>query len=185
MKPTGHSIYPDFFKFGLGKLRQGMSGREDLVTLFSAMENFQRDIKEQENARDILRITGLYLSGLDLFEAIAFYLVDPASLDFALAFCDPAKNHRKIEALVKAEIDSGKFAWALRQRDAVFMNARRGRKVVPAVFHSLRSSKQTVGMFCGLLKSERVTSQEISLACFRSCWEPAPTPSPGSAIPTT
>ena len=42
MKPTDHSIYPDFLKFGLGKLRQGVPGREDLVTLFSAMENYQR-----------------------------------------------------------------------------------------------------------------------------------------------
>ena len=164
MKPADHSIYPDFLKFGLGKLRQGVPGREDLVTLFSAMENYQRDIKEQENPRDILRITHLYLDGLDLFEAIAFYLVDLDCLDFTLAFCEPAKKHRKIETLVQAEIDSGKFAWALRQRDAVFIHPRPGRKVVPAVFHSLRSSKQTVGMFCGLLKSERVTSQEISFS---------------------
>jgi signal transduction histidine kinase/CheY-like chemotaxis protein/HPt (histidine-containing phosphotransfer) domain-containing protein len=164
MKPSEYSIYPDFFKFGMGKLRHGVPGPADLVTLFAALENFQRDIKEQDNAPQILRITQLFLSGLDLFQTISFYLVDSESLDFTLALCAPEENRNRIENLFQAEIDSGKFSWALRQRVSVFINAPSPQETIPAVFHSLRSSKQTVGMFCGLLNQERVTSHEISFS---------------------
>jgi signal transduction histidine kinase/DNA-binding response OmpR family regulator len=164
MNTIEDSIYPDVFKFGMGKLQQNQPGHNDLVTLFAALENFQRDVKEQDNTADILRMTELYISGLNLFHAVVFYLVDPLNLDFELAWCAPDQARANLVTLVDGEISSGKFAWALRQSVPVFVNINGQGQTNLGVFHALRASKQTIGMFFGLLKRAGVASQEISLS---------------------
>jgi signal transduction histidine kinase/CheY-like chemotaxis protein/HPt (histidine-containing phosphotransfer) domain-containing protein len=161
MNDPEYNIYPDVLKSGLGNLRENP---DELITLFAALENYQRDIKEQDNALDILRMTQMYLAGLHLFEACAFYLVEPSTMDFNLALCEPESERERFGRLVKAEVDSGKFGWALRQNVSVFVDPDKQDIELPVVLHTLRSSRQTAGMFCGILKTERATCHEISFS---------------------
>ncbi len=156
------SIYPDFFKSGLDKLRRDGAGGADVLALLTALEQFQNDIREHDTAPEILRVTQLYLAGLDLFQASAYYLVNPMDLAFELTACDPEAGRADLDQLVQAEMRSGKFAWALRQRGPVFFHGANG-SGGQGVFHSLAVSTQVEGMFCGLWREERMACQEITL----------------------
>jgi len=127
------------------------------------LEHFQRDIKEHDNIADILRVTQLYLAGLSLFRATAYYMVNPEDFSFEQVLCDPPAQSRQLDELVQAEIAAGRFAWALRQRGPVFFQARAGGEEGRGVFHSLAASTRVVGMFCGWLHEERVACQELTL----------------------
>src|SRR3954462_11432860 len=108
------SIYPEIFRSGLGKIEKGSHGSTELVTMLTALEQFQRDIKEHDEVADILRVTKQYIGGLDLFRTMSFFLVNPLSFEFELADCSPHEERAQVEALVQDQIDSGKFAWALK-----------------------------------------------------------------------
>ncbi len=147
--PPPISIYPEFFKSGVDKVqRQGMAGT-DMLALFTALEHFQRDIKEHDNLADILRVTQLYLAGLSLFRVTAYYMVNPEDFSFEQVLCDPPAQSRQLDELVQAEIAAGRFAWALRQRGPVFFQARAGGEEGRGVFHSLAASTRVVGMRSG------------------------------------
>ena len=163
MSDTG-SIYPDFFKSGMGRLQQTGADSRDLQALFTALEHYQRDLKDQQDIPGILRVTDLYLSGLNLFQMTAYYLVDPADFDFKLHYCGPAEQGEYLDQLVQAEIRSRKFAWALRQRAPVFFQSKDTAANYRGVLHSLGVSSHVVGVFCGLLKKERQASQEITFS---------------------
>jgi signal transduction histidine kinase/CheY-like chemotaxis protein len=155
------SIYPDLVRAGLGRLERGVSGPSELLAMLSAIEQFQRDIKESDEVSDILRVTEQYLAGLDIFRATAFFLVNPTSFEFELTRCTPGEDHALVDALTQDQIDSGKFGWALRQGAPVLFESRDFPESHRGVFHSLGDSAHTIGMFCGLLRESRVGSQEI------------------------
>ncbi len=155
------SIYPDFLRTGLGKLDSLGVGR-DLLALFTALEHFRRDIHEQNDTEGILRVTHQYIAGLNLFRATAFYLVNPADFNFEPVLCLPPEEREQLEQLVKAEIRSGKFSWALRQTSPVLFEPQGHPQAGRGLFHSLGIAQQMVGMFCGLLKRERSPAQEIT-----------------------
>src|SRR5438132_958203 len=160
MSETFDSVYPDFLRTGLDKL-QTLGVSRDLLALFTALEHFRRDIHEQDDVPGILRVTYRYVAGLNLFRAAAFYLVNPADFSFDLALSLPLDERDRLDQQVKAEIRSGKFAWALRQASPVLFNTRTDARAERALFHSLGIAKQMVGMFCGLLQRER-HPQEIT-----------------------
>ncbi len=164
MSSTSTSVYPEFFKTGMGKLQGDQLSLRNLQTLFAALENYHRDIKAQDTVAAILQVTQLYLSGLNLFESCAFYLVKPEDLDFELAHCAPESELNHLDSLVQHEIQSGKFAWALRKDGPVFFEAKSDTTRARGLFYSLTSASSQVGMFCGLLNKERMTSHEISFS---------------------
>jgi signal transduction histidine kinase/DNA-binding response OmpR family regulator len=145
------SIYPEVFKSGMGKLRRVGASYEETLALLTSLDHFQRDIKEFHHVQDILRVTELYLSGLKLFRTSAFYLVNPATLEFDPAFCVPEIDRVQLNELVQAEIDSGKFAWALRQSGPVFVHQKNAGTRPRLIFHALGGAGRVIGMFCGIL----------------------------------
>jgi len=78
------SIYPEFFRTGIDRLRQNGARNGDFLGLFSALEHFRRDITGCHDVQSILKVAELYVSGLDLFETVSFYVVNPANFDFEL-----------------------------------------------------------------------------------------------------
>lgn len=157
------SIYPDIFRSGVGKIEAGAVGANDLLGMLTALERFQRDIKEHDAIVDILRVSDQYLSGLNLFRAGAFYMVNPATFEFEMVYCSPEVMREELDAIVQEQIESGKFAWALKQGVPVPFDSRDLPVPQRGVFHALGDSSHTVGMFCGLLKETRVAQQEITL----------------------
>jgi PAS domain-containing protein len=163
MDHDDQSIYPDFFKIGIGKLGGPGASGADLVGLFSALQHFQRDLKEKEGVPDILRVAHLYLSGLGIFQTSAFYLIDPSTMAFERAGFTP-NDSAQLDQIVREEMRAGRFAWALRQSAPVFFNVRNGPQPVRGMFHTLSIATHTIGMFCGLLLHERAPSQEIAFS---------------------
>ncbi len=161
---TDQSIYPEFLRTGVAHLQQEGVEHSDLRALFSALEHFQRDIKELETVEDILRVTHLYIAGLKLFQVAGCHLVDPGTFDFEPKSCYPPEAAPVLHRLVEAEIRSGKFAWALRERGAVIFQGRDAQGAgVKGVFHPLSAANKTLGMFCGVFKEERMACQDMAL----------------------
>ena len=163
MSEAFDSVYPDFLKSGLGKLTS-LDARRELLALFSALENFRRDLHAQESVEGILQVSQQYIAGLDLFRTSGFWLVNPKDLAFESRLTFPDADAPVLETLVNREIKSGRFAWALRQGEAVFFQAGEADKPEKGVFHSLALSSQVVGMFCGLLRSELEPNREITFS---------------------
>ena len=159
---TYDSIYPEFFKTGVGRLQRKGDKDGDFLSLFSALEHFRRDITEQKNVKSILQVTELYLMGLGLFKKIAFFLINPTNFDFELVHSAPPNQSAALEEIVRREIRSGRFAWALRQSTAVLFNSQGEAEPVRGVFHALGVASHRLGMFCGILCEEHVSIQEIS-----------------------
>ena len=158
------SIYPEFFKTGIGRLQKQDARNGDYLGLFSALEHFRRDITDRHEVKPILEVAELYVLGLDLFETVSFFLVNPVSFEFELSHCAPASQSGLLQELVREEMRAGRFAWALRQGTPAFFQGEAPGRPVRGVFHSMSVASKRVGMFCGLLKQERVPRQEITFS---------------------
>lgn len=158
------SIYPDFFKAGIDRLRQNGARNGDFLGLFSALEHFRRDITDRHDVQSILEVAELYVTGLDLFETVSFFLVSPADFDFELTHCAPETQSVFVRELVRQEVRAGRFAWALRQCAPASFHRQSPGGPVRGVFHTLSVATKRLGMFCGILKQERVPSQEITFS---------------------
>jgi len=161
---TQHSIYPEFFKEGIGRLQKHGARNGDFLGLFSALEHFRRDLTDRHDIKSILQASELYVFGLGLFETVSFFLVNPANFDFEIAECEPGTEASFMQGVVRQEMRSGRFAWALRQSTATFFSHQGPNGPVRGVFHTLGIATKRLGMFCGILKGERVPSQEITFS---------------------
>ena len=161
MSQGSDSIYPDFLRTGLGRL-QSLGVSRDLTALFTALEQFRRELQVQEAVPDILRVTANYAAGLNLCHTLGFYLVQPADFSFELALCAPAEATETFRQLVEKEIRIGRFAWALRQSAPVFFVQKEATPQVYGLFHSLALTNRTVGMFCGLLEGDQSPGHDIA-----------------------
>lgn len=162
MREVNDSIYPEFFKTGLGKLRNQARLSEEFHGLFTSLQYFHRDIKEPDEPAGILEVAQRYLDGLDLFQLSGFYLVNPGDFGFELNRATPGERTAELEAMVRSEKRSGKFAYALRQSEPVFFNFKGEGETFRGLFHSLHVASHTIGMFCGMLRNERLLGQEIA-----------------------
>lgn len=160
MSQPHDSIYPDLLRTGLARL-QSLGGSRDLGVLFTALEQFRRDLQGQDDVPGILQVTANYAAGLGLCHTLGFYLVQPDDFSFDLALCAPAAATEQLRQLVLKEMRAGRFAWALRQSAPVFFLHKDVSPPVSGLFHSLAWANRTVGMFCGLLAHEHTPGQDI------------------------
>ena len=160
MNDAFDSVYPDLLRTGLEKLAT-FESRDELLALFSALEHFRHDLHAEESVAGILRVSQRYVSGLNLFRSVGFWLVSPSDYSFEPAHCVPDIEAASLERIVASEVKSGRFAWALRQGSPVFFQTAQKPACGRGVFHSLALSSQVVGMFVGLLHRELAANQEI------------------------
>jgi hypothetical protein len=160
MSGVFESVYPDFLRTGLVKLHSLGVGH-DLLALFSGLEHYRRDLHEHEDVPGILKVMQQYVGGLGLCHTQAFYLVDAVTHGFELAQCEPSSESAMFGGVVKSQIKAGRFAWALRHQAPVFFDTA-GPSPVRGVFHPLAVASQTVGMFCGLLRTQPAPVQDIT-----------------------
>jgi hypothetical protein len=163
MSETVDSIYPDLLQTGLSRLSR-LDERRDLLALFSAIEHFRRELHEQQTPTDILRVTARYISGLRIFRAQGFWLINPADLNFEQQLCVPPSQAERLKQIVDAEIKSGRFATALRQNTEMFFDLGTPEKPEYAALHAMVLSSRSVGMFCGLLGPGKPPNHEISFS---------------------
>jgi hypothetical protein len=154
------SVYPDMLQTGLGKLGF-LDTQRELLALFAALEHFRRDLHTQNNSEGILRLSQQYIQGLNLFGTSGFWLVNPADLSFEIALASPDSGRERLEGLLSREIQSGRFATALRQCAPIFFPVGTLKNPERGLLHSLAVSSQVVGMFFGTLRRELAPNQEI------------------------
>ena len=159
------SVYPDMLQTGLGKLGL-LDAQRELLALFAALEHFRRDLHDQKNSDDILRLSQQYIEGLKLFRAAGFWLVNPADMGFEMSLAWPGPDGEWLDGLLRGEIEAGRFATALRQHAPVFFEAGTPVKPERGILHSLAISSQVVGMFCGTLRRGLPPHQEIAFSLF-------------------
>ena len=158
------SIYPEFLKMGLDKLEAGGVISHDLLTLFSALENYQSELKTQERQEDILGTTHRYVRNLELFETLGFFLVNPEDFDFKLVWCQPDTESSFMENLIREQIHQRRFSHAIKQSGPVFFETQVNGSSRRGVLHALGVANLVMGMFCGVFRSDRVQGLEISLS---------------------
>lgn len=163
MSEVFESVYPDLLKTGLGKLGM-LDARRELLALFSALEHFRRDLHGQEQTTGVLQVSQRYVAGLNLFRSLGFWLVNPADFSFEPALVIPHHTRTDLDVIVRREIQTKRFAWALRHNAPVFFQAGPGESQERGLLHSLSLSNQVVGMFCGLLHRELEPNQEITFS---------------------
>ncbi len=157
------SIYPEFFRTGIGKL-QNQAGSGEALGLFSALEQFRRDLNSQTEVQAVLGVAERYIGGLDLFKVTGFFLVNPKTFAFEMARCSPSDQGERLERLVAGEIKAGRFAWALRQETPFFFTQPGPDGVVKGTFQALGVSTHRLGMFCGVLSKDRAPRLEITFS---------------------
>jgi hypothetical protein len=163
MKGPFESVYPDFLRSGLDKLKQHESQRE-LVALFAALEHFRRDLHSQDTVSGILSVSRRYIAELNLFRTFGFWTVNPMDYGFEFSLAAPETETTRLKQMVAAQIKAGRFAFALRQDTPVFFHFGEGPSPERGLLHSLALSSQVIGMFCGLLETEVTAAQEVALS---------------------
>jgi hypothetical protein len=163
MSDSFDSVYPDLLRTGLNKLGS-LDARRELLALFSALEHLRRDLHTQSGPTGIVDIGRQYLVGLDLFQGLGFWLVNPKDFGFELARVAPDDHQARLADIVAREIKAGRFALAVRQGGPVFFQAGTPEVPVRGVLHSLALPHQVVGMFCGLLRQQLAPNQEIAFS---------------------
>ncbi len=157
-------MYPDLLRTGLDRLEKLGVGRE-LLPLFAALDYFRRDLQSRQGVEGILDVTLQYLRGLDLFQTLALYRVNPEDRGFDLALCSPEADRDRIESTVQAQIQSGRFAVALREASALtFFDDGPGDGCARGVLHRLAVPGEVLGMFCGILRQELPPTNEIAFS---------------------
>lgn len=163
MSTTFESVYPDFLRSGLGKLSE-LDSRRELLTLFSALEHFRHDLHLQDSGVGILDVTHRYVTGLNLFTAMGFWMVNPEDMSFVLTVASPEGDCAMLQRQVDEQVKAGRFAMALRRGGSVMFGMGGADDTEPGLLHAMSLSKQAVGMFCGMLHREAAPAQEVAFS---------------------
>jgi PAS domain S-box-containing protein len=139
-------------------------GARDALRLVAALGDFQSRMTRDQDAATILGATRLLLHRLLPFSGLVFMTVNEDTSDFEIALCDPADLAAALQAEIDACIDDGTFAWALEQRRAVMVAARRPGHTL--VLHPLLTRSRVVGMFVGALEGSEPRVTEVLLNVF-------------------
>ncbi len=157
------SVYPDFLRTGLGKLSE-LDSRRELLALFSALEHFRHDLHQQDSGVGILGVSHRYVTGLNLFRTMGFWLVNPQDMSFVLTLASPEGECALLQRTVDNQIKAGRFALALRRGGPVVFGVGGSEQSEPGLLHALSLSSQAVGMFCGLLHREAAPKHEVAFS---------------------
>jgi hypothetical protein len=163
MSETTDSVYPDFLKTGLGKLSE-LDSRRELLTLFSALEHYRHDLHQQETGVGILGVAHRYITGLNLFRSMGFWLVNPEDMSFVLTLASHEGECAALQKTVDDSVKAGRFGIALRRGGHVMFGMSEDEGGEPGLLHAMTLSSQAVGMFCGMLHREAAPSQEVAFS---------------------
>ena len=163
MSETIDSVYPDFLRTGLGKLSE-LDSRRELLTLFSALEHFRHDLHQQDTGVGILGVSHRYITGLNLFSSMGFWLVNPEDMSFVLTLASPEGECSALQRTVDDSVKAGLFGQALRRGGHVMFGMSGENDQNPGLLHAMTLSSQAVGMFCGMLHREAAPTQEVAFS---------------------
>lgn len=134
----------------------------DALEMAASLGDFQPSINQLQDTSVVLGETRLRIKRLMQFVSTAFLLVDEDTNDFTLSDVEPKEFAPYIQAEVDHLIDSGTFAWTLREKRPVIVATKEMEKQV--ILHVMATSSRIRGMFVGLIDKDKVDIPDISLS---------------------
>ncbi|MEZ0575845.1 GAF domain-containing protein [Halodesulfovibrio aestuarii] len=135
----------------------------DALELAASLGDFKVSISSLHDPTLLLHEVVSRVATITSFTASAVYLVDEGISDFYLAYSDQQEWNDKIESAIASFIDSGMFAFALREgRPVVVHSVELQRRVL---LHVLETSSRVRGMFVGVFPdgAKNLTAIEMAL----------------------
>jgi signal transduction histidine kinase/DNA-binding response OmpR family regulator len=129
------------------------------LDLLASLGELHHDASLAGDPDKILALSLGHLKRLARFDRMAFYRVDEGNSEFLLAQVDPADARDRIRREVDAQVESGNFAWAVRQNRPVVVAT--GSKGKTMVLHVLATRSRVRGMFAGVLAGDQAVNESL------------------------
>jgi two-component system, cell cycle sensor histidine kinase and response regulator CckA len=134
----------------------------DALEMAAAFGDFQSSLLRRREPLAIIKETESRARKLIPFETAAFYLVNEANGDFTLAHCEPELRRNFLQEEIDFLIETGTFAWALREKRAVWASSRDFQ--FQMVLHVAATQTRIRGMFVGVLAPGQKNIPGVSLS---------------------
>ncbi|MCP4150756.1 MAG: response regulator [bacterium] len=134
----------------------------DALDKAANLGDFQTSINKLHSSSLILNETRARVRTLIHFEADAFYRVDESNSEFYLDECSPVEYRSLFLDEVDELIESGTFAWAIREQRSIFVSTRDQKKKI--LLHVIATSSRVRGMFVGILTHGEMDAPLVSLS---------------------
>ncbi len=120
----------------------------------------RRDLSEHDDPAAICATAAATLRSIVDLEAVGFWIAETDTFDFSPIDIEPSERSEQMIQELESHIDSGTFAWAVRQNRPVIVPARvlKGR----VMLHVLATRSRVVGMFLGVVEKNRSYVLEAS-----------------------
>lgn len=128
----------------------------------ASLSDFPLSMVQMEDPSPILELCLGRVGVLLPFTAMGVMLVDEADSSFQMARCEPPQAEDALRATRDAAIDSGDFAFALREKRAVLLPARPGQP--RTLLHVITTASRTRGMFAAHFKDPAPHVSEVTLS---------------------
>ncbi|HET57313.1 MAG TPA: PAS domain-containing protein [Deltaproteobacteria bacterium] len=134
----------------------------DTLELATSLGDCRESVNQLKSVFPILDDAEAKLADLIPFEAFTFYLVNEENNDFEHVRTRPVETTRYAKDETEFLIDSGVFAWAVREKRPVVVTSRS--KDRRFVLHALSTRSRTRGMFVGTIAdNRRISDIHLSL----------------------
>lgn len=134
----------------------------DTLELATSLGDCRESVNQLKSVFPILDDAEAKLAALIPFEAFTFYLVNEENNDFEHVRTQPVEMTRYAKDETEFLIDSGVFAWAVREKRPVVVTSRS--KDRRFVLHVLSTRSRTRGMFVGAIAgTRRISDIHLSL----------------------
>jgi len=160
--PDEHIKYLKYLEERIQHLEEVGRFTLDALEMAASLGDFQPSINRLQDTSLILGETRLRIQRLIQFVATAFFLVDEDTSDFSLADAEPEDFVAYLQREVDHLIDTGTFAWTLREKRPVIVSTQDLEKQV--ILHVMATSSRTRGMFVGLIEKDKIDIPDISLS---------------------
>jgi signal transduction histidine kinase/HPt (histidine-containing phosphotransfer) domain-containing protein len=116
---------------------------ESILSLDRALAAIPQDAPVET----LFKTVGLFLRQMFGFQAVGFFLVNPADFSYQLSLADPPEEQSALSTEGNRAIEDGIFGWALRRNQALVQMAADSRQFV---LHPLLAPRSTLGMLAAL-----------------------------------
>jgi len=134
----------------------------DALDTVGSLGDFQRNISNLDDRSNILDEARERVLKLLPLQAVAFFLIDESTSEFYLATCTPEKFSDSVQKEVDNAIETGTFAWALRENRAVIVSTDDYENRL--ILHLITTASRNRGMFVGILSGDEKDIPQVSLS---------------------
>ncbi|TVR53283.1 MAG: response regulator [Puniceicoccaceae bacterium] len=132
-----------------------------IISEFETFQSFCAQLRDSKALADIVRLTAETLGTFAPFEVIGFLLVSPNDPGFNLSQVYPESCREDLQARIDEQIESGKFAWALRHPRPLKLDLQPSDRHL--ILTPLVTRERTLGMFAGIVPADGLDQENLLL----------------------